>query len=374
MKIGILTLPFNNNYGGFLQAYALMTVLKHLKHEPTLLYRRPNRYEPSYAFKIKFFLKNIISSIIDRKKYPFIWRQEVYYKYRGKNMHTFLNKYIIPRTEPLYSSEELKLVCKNKFDAIIVGSDQVWRPDYVDEILDYFLEFAVEFDVKRIAYAASFGTAENKFSDVQSVRCGDLLSMFDAISVRENSGIDLINKKSWNVKTVACVLDPTMLLPIDIYENIIKGVETADGGLFCYVLDSNVNSLLAINNLSRILKLRVNKISDIQRGRSVLPSVEEWLSNIYNADYVITDSFHGMIFSIIFNKEFAVFVNQERGADRFYSILSKLDLNNRIINSADNISCLASNKIDWEMVNQKINYLRDKSIHFLVNALNSKYD
>lgn len=286
-------------------------------------------------------------------------------------MHTFLNRYITPRTGPLYSSEELRLVCMDKFDAIIVGSDQVWRPDYVDEIQDYFLEFAIDFDVKRIAYAASFGTTENKFSDAQLVRCGNLLSMFDAISVRETSGIDLIHKNVWNVKPVTCVLDPTMLLPADIYENIIKDLKKSDGGLFCYVLDTNDNNLSAIYNLSRKLKLRINQISDIQKGRAVLPSVEEWISNIYNADFVITDSFHGMIFSIIFNKEFAVFVNQDRGSDRFYSILSKLGIEDRIFNSADCISCLASNKIDWKMVNYKIKILRDKSIVFLTNALNN---
>ncbi len=374
MKIGILTLPFNNNYGGFLQAFALMTVLKQLGHEPALIYRRPNRYELSCMSKIKFGVKNIISSIIDKKKYPIIWKQEANYLYRGKKMHTFLKKYIAPRTEPLYSSKELRLACKDKFDAIIVGSDQVWRPDYVDEIQDYFLDFAIDYNVKRIAYAASFGTTENKFTDAQLVRCGSLLSLFDAISVRETSGIDLIQKNAWSVKSVTNVLDPTMLLSADIYGNIIRGVEKSDGGLFCYVLDTNDNNLLAINNLSRLLKLHINQITDIQKGRAVLPSVEEWMSNIFNADFVITDSFHGMIFSIIFNKEFAVFVNQDRGSDRFYSILSKLGIEDRIINSTNNIPYLASNKIDWEMVNNKINILRDKSIFFLTNALSSKND
>lgn len=371
MKIGILTLPFNNNYGGFLQAFALLTVLKNLGHEPTLLYRRPNRHEPSYSFKIKFLIKNVLTSIIDKKNYPIIWSQEAYYLYRGKNMHTFLNRYIIPRTEPLYSSEELKLVCKDKFDAIIVGSDQVWRPDYVDEIQDYFLEFAVDFDIKRIAYAASFGTIENKFLDDQLDRCGNLLSMFDAVSVRETSGIDMIKKNGWNVKSVINVLDPTLLLPIEVYNKIISGIEKFDSSLFCYVLDANDNNMLVIKAFSKLLNLRVNQISDIQKGKSVLPSVEKWLSNIYNASFVITDSFHGMIFSIIFNKEFAVFVNKNRGADRFFSILSQLGLEDRIINSIDTIPYLTSKKIEWVMVNRKIIFLREKSIHFLMNALDT---
>lgn len=374
MRIGILTLPFNNNYGGYLQAYALLQVLRDMGHIPTLIMRRAGNPNVSLMFKIKFAIKGLLKSIFYRKHYPIAYNVESYFYTRGKNMHSFMNKYMQPQTPFLYSTEELKKECKDKFDAYIVGSDQIWRPDYVPEIENFFLSFTEGWNVLRIAYAASFGTDNPQYTKQQRDTCGKLISSFKKVSVRENTGIDIMKKWKWRVEEISTVLDPTLLLCTDSYKSILSPIISASHAkVLCYILDRSMEKTNIINRICSLLSRQRFDIFDENKYNEydyILPSIETWLSGIRDADFIVTDSFHGTVFSIIFNKPFIVCINKERGADRFLSLLQNLNLEDRIINKIENIEGIIKKEIDWNIVNKTISLLRVESMNYLKEALN----
>lgn len=372
MKIGILTLPFNNNYGGYMQAYALMTVLKRMGHEPTLIMRRHNPYRVSIVFRIKFFIKGILKTIIRHKIYPFIYGEESSFRARGKNMLTFVDKYIQPQTRYIYSTDELRKECEGHFDAFIVGSDQVWRPIYVQGLIgNMFLDFTTGWNVKRIAYAASFGTDAPEYTEEAKVLCGSLIEKFDAVSVREQSGLNVFDDFGWKVKNPKVVLDPTMLLTREDYNKVLtQESNIAKGKIFCYVLDNSNEVKTVISKIQKQIKKTIYEITDIQKGDSVLSSIETWMSAIRDSDFVITDSFHGTVFAIIFNKPFIVYANKNRGIDRFRSILNHFGLEDRISNSSCSINEIITKQVNWDSINEIIRKNKEVSIIFLEGILN----
>ncbi len=369
MKIGILTLPFNNNYGGYLQAYALMETLKQMGHEPTIINRRSN-HKLKLIGKLKFFAKGLTLSIIKRQRQPLIWNVESEFFRTGEKMISFFNTYITPQMRFLYTTEALRKECEGKFDAYIVGSDQVWRAIYVPDISNYYLDFTAGWNVKRIAYAASFGTDKPEYTDKEKIVCGNLIQKFDAVSVREKSGVNVINNFGWKTNGVEIVLDPTMLLGANHYDKLIANRQSdAKDKIFSYILDFNQTKQAIVDCISHSLKKEIVGILSLRNRWKTNPSVEEWLLNIRNSDFVITDSFHGTIFSIIFHKEFVVIPNHGRGVDRFTSILSLLGLESRMINSIAEVDNILRNPIDWNSVNTKYDALIQHSINFLKLSL-----
>ena len=368
MKVGILTLPFNNNYGGYLQAYALMTVLKKMGHDVELIFRRHNK-----RGKITFvaqLLKNIVKKILGRKVLFVIPDSEKIYEYRGKNMLPFSQKYIEPKTEPFFNSQKMNHHIKKKYDAVVVGSDQVWRPDYVPNVVDYFFHDIHRNGIKKIAYAASFGNGNPFFSDEEWEKCCAAISNFDSVGLRERTGLKVIKEMGWNGEA-ELVLDPTLLLSKDEYEKILQGKSSiAKGKLFLYVLDELTNDVVQSISITThlepyyIMNLEQWKCDDYQ-----MPAVEDWLNGIRNSSMVVTDSFHGMVFSIIFNKPFWVVANENRGKDRFESLLSQVGLENRIVDAEKICECDWNAPIDWQNVNEKILTLKNDSFSFLRGAL-----
>lgn len=366
MKIGILTVPFNNNYGGYLQAYALLTTLKKMGHEPTLIMYRHKKEKVGIRLKIKFFVKNFIKGIIDGKLYPLLYDREKIIAYKGKEMMKFESHYLNPQTDKFYTDEALKHGCKDCFDAICVGSDQVWRAIYVPNIENYFLAFTNGWNLKRYAYAASFGTNTPEYTKMQKQRCSQLIEHFDAISVREESALSVI--ESWGCETVniQTVLDPTLLLLKEQYLSMLNKLETvAKGKIFSYVLDGNDIIKDYINRSSAYANKEILQISDIQVGMNILPAVEKWLAYIRDCDLVITDSFHGTVFSIIMNKPFLVVANGSRGIARFESLLEKFGLKDRIVNEKNSPEYILKSEIDWKVVNQLLSIQRQRSINFI---------
>lgn len=369
MKIGILTLPFNNNYGGYLQAYALMTVLKQMGHKVELINRRPNKRP--YSMRLKFFIKSLMSFILCKHPNRFILDQEKDYKKKGINMHLFVGKYISPQTKPVYTSKQLRCYA-SRYDVIIVGSDQVWRPEYVPNIGDFFLGFCENNNTIKIAYAASFGERNPKYSDSDRILCGNLLSQFDAIGLREESGKNVIKEFGWHIKGNAhIVLDPTMLLHRKHYESLLdeNGKETKY--IFSYVLDESVEAEALLQYISDILILPQQRIIS-NNWKSIdykMPSIESWLTGIKKADFVMTDSFHGTVFSIIFNIPFVVYVNANRGADRFYSLLKTFGLESRIVANKYDIDEAIKAKINWNEVNAILAKEAARAKMFLKNAI-----
>lgn len=366
MKIGVLTLPFNNNYGGYLQAYALMTVLKQEGHEVELIYRQHNRGK----YPLSYYIKTMIKIVIGKPHRPLNPTRENILRANGKLLMPFVDKYIVPRTKVLQSSEELKsAVEQGKYDVIVCGSDQLWRPEYVPNIEDFFCSFVRGDRPRIVSYAASFGTDKPIYSDIQKKICGDAISRFKAVSVREQSGIDVIKSFGWHTaNNPVVVLDPTMLLPKEHYLSLLPKTDSpSKGKVFCYVLDnSEYVKNKTINILSHLGKEKY-EIADIQKSVTELPSIETWLSAIRDADFVLTDSFHGTVFSIIFNKPFIVFTNKERGADRFDSLLFQFGLGSRSF--IPHITSVDLDGIVWNDVNDVLVSRRNDSMQFLRKQL-----
>lgn len=370
IKIGILTVPFNNNYGGFLQAFALMKVLKNLGFQPYMIMRRHNLYDYNRTTKIKIIAKSCIKAFKYQDFHILLHPFESHYFIQGKSMQKFVNRYIKPQTSFFYSWSNLEKKLRNRFDAIIVGSDQIWRSIYVPGIENYFLSFTKGWNVRRIAYAASFGTTEPEYTKEDIKECGNLLSLFDTISVREQGALHVFNRFGWNADNIKIVLDPTLLLDRIDYESVIHPIEQDKPYLFAYVLDKTFDKDTAIQEICKSHNLIQKTIANIQDDNTSLPSIEDWLGLIKNAHYAVTDSFHGMVFSIIFHIPFVVVVNKQRGADRFESLLNRLNLNDRLSYTPFEIHEKILKPIDWKDVDFLLQKYRKESMDFLRNSLN----
>ena len=332
MRIGILTLPLHTNYGGILQAYALQTVLKRMGHEVVII-DEPIRQLKSSNKRI---FKRVIKKILGRTTTIF-WEKYSFENYPivSQNINKFINQYLsrIVVNSPL----ELK---ETDFDAIVVGSDQIWRPKYYSEICNAFLDFAKDWKhLRRIAYAPSFGTDRWEYTEEQTKQIAELLHMFDAISVREESGIDLC-QRHLGVKAIL-VLDPTMLLSKEDYCNLINEYDTEapSGGLLKYILDESdqlAELLSFISNEKQIDVFSVKAKSFLEGSKAeecICPSIETWLRGFRDAKFVVTDSFHACVFSMIFNKPFCVVGNKSRGLARFNSLLKMFNQDFRMVDS-----------------------------------------
>lgn len=334
MRIAILSLPLHTNYGGILQSFALTKILKDRGHTVNVI-SRPSRYH--------FTFYNIISSI-KRSVFSFLSGKgfELFPELRWNkaldliesNTIVFIKRYIS------IDSRSLRNFRETDYDAYIVGSDQVWRPLYFQahetDPRNAFLRFTRGWKVKRIAYAASFGTDEWEYSDGLTNDIQKLAQEFDAISVREKSGVDLC-KKYLGV-TAVHALDPTLLLRKEDYITLIdnRGVEVKKNKLLAYVLDKNEEKQKLIDQISKekgLDPMNIDCANDVFKSAQerIQPPVEEWLAGFRDAEFVVTDSFHACIFSILFNKPFVVVANKERGLSRFSSLLEQFNLMDHLL-------------------------------------------
>lgn len=339
MRIGILTLPLHTNYGGILQAYALQTVLERMGHEVDVL-SCPKTFPvlslwemiPRIVWRImkKIFVDCQTTILKERKmraNYPFF----------SHFLHQFINENIHVRT-----LNSLRDIVESDYDAYIVGSDQVWRPKYFcrmwkSPMANAFLLFTKGWNVKRFVYAASFGTSTWEYSDVESAICREMASVFDAISVRERSGLQLCAD---NLKVKAThVLDPTMLLSREDYIKLFMraGVSKSNGRLLVYILDDNIQKQHLISRIAKEKKLVPFSINskienvNLKFESSAQQPMEKWLRGFYDAEFVVTDSFHACVFSIIFGKAFIAIGNEGRGLDRFSSLLDTFGLKSNLL-------------------------------------------
>ena len=334
MKIGILTLPLHTNYGGILQAYALQTILERMGHEVVVLSHR-RKYSLSIWRQPLSYSKRIIKKyILGRKDTRIFAEQHQQKEYAILSQHTqkFIDTYI-----HTYNVESFKNLKSADFDAIIVGSDQVWRPKYFTylfnaSIENAFLSFAQEWNIKRVSYAASFGTEDWEYIAEDTSLCGDLLKLFNVVTVREESAIRLCQERLG--VEASHVLDPTMLLSKEDYIKLfdVSNTPKNSGNLLTYILDNTPEKTDIINKISKekgLTPFRVNskaKGPNISVEERIQPPVEAWLRGFYDAEFVVTDSFHACVFSIIFGKPFVVIGNKDRGMARFESLLKMFEL------------------------------------------------
>ena len=228
-----------------------------------------------------------------------------------------------------------------------------------------FLDFWSDFPGKRVAYAASFGGSEWIYTPEQERLCGALAKKFDAISVREASGVQLC-KEHFGVEATH-VLDPTLLLTVKDYESLLSRQQNATNTLLAYILDTSLEKLTFLERMAKKYNLEL-KIKGANDDISWDDSIEDWLSEIRDAAMVITDSFHGSVFSILFQRPFLSIVNKRRGAERFISLLSKLELEDRLVDDVTTYE-LTDLTIDWSEVDTRLVREREMSLEFLKDAL-----
>lgn len=369
MRIGIITLPLDFNYGGILQAYSLEEILRRQGHyvehieieRPIKLLPIKTRY---LVYSKRFFQKYLL-----RKNVRVFQEAYLYRTYNQVTQHTsrFINKYINRRIVGSYS------VLKNSdYDALIVGSDQVWRAAYTKGARGYasFLDFARNWNVKRLAYSCSFGTDVWEFNKEETEYIKELIKLFDVITVREASGVDLC--RNFLHITAQQVLDPTMLLDKADYEALINNSNThqSPGNMMCYVLDETPDKTDFINRIAIEHNLKPFRSNSKAENRwapaeeRIQPSVEQWLRGFLDAELVITDSFHACVFSLIFDKPFVCLGNKKRGMTRFYSLLQLFEQEYRL---SDNFNFDFGKVLTIPSVNFDI--LRKKSIDSLHTTL-----
>ena len=371
MRIGILTLPLHTNYGGILQAYALQTVLERMGHDvvvfdtPRVTFRLPLWKKPLvYGKRLikKYVMGNKSTLVFFERK---INRD---YPVAAKNTQRFISQYIHAK-----HVSSLGSLNAEEFDAIVVGSDQIWRPKYYPKIENAYLEFAKHWNIKRIAYAASFGTDKWEYTTWQTERCGKLIKMFNGVSVREDSAVGMC-REHFGVEAKH-VLDPTMLLDKEDYIKLFTNAKTpgSKGTLLCYVLDETPEKSALIQQIAQERKLtpfRVNsKVEDpfAPLNERIQPPVEKWLRGFYDAEFVVTDSFHACVFSILFGKQFLVVGNAKRGLSRFNSLLCMFGLEDRLVTK--NLDMKNITDIDYSQVYQRLKGKRDNSLNFLDKSL-----
>ncbi len=289
---------------------------------------------------------------------------------RFRNTASFVQKYIIRKPFDPHDT----------FPAYIVGSDQVWRNwDYSNPRQDlgyYFFNFTVDTNCNRISYAASFGqdnAADSGIDSKLSRYLKPLIHKFDAISVREDSAIDIV-KKAWGLKA-NLVADPTVLLTANDYSRLInnyKGSLSETGALFCYIITETDEKAKIVNSISNGL-YKGKKIDKFYpKAMDVLEPVEQWLKGYRDADMVITDSFHGTVFSIINNTPFVVIQNEYGGSARMRSLLKVFGLEDRLVIEGQKDIVKYTNNlkpIDWRKVNRMISGLRYHSGNWLIEAI-----
>lgn len=418
MKVAIFTLPLVNNYGGILQAYALQRALESYGFEAPVV----NLKIRQRGLFSRDYLKFLLAKLIYFKKYKNAEFSTLRYyadtqRFIAQNIET---------TREIYSPAALKrLFEQEKFGACVLGSDQVFNPPYFDAFEnDFSLGFAPQSCIK-IAYAASFGGESFKGArDLELHKAN--LAKFKAISVRERNGTALC-ESVFGISGAAFVLDPTLLAGREVFEkftspaaNGVKpgtaelaqrdtencaeadGVQNAakvgaaaqnlnddvadiadtafsaqdagenavrtanaaqKGQIFAYILDQNERKSEILKSVSEREGLGVREVND----KANRVSIEEWLSLIAGAQLVITDSFHGCAFSILFNKPFFAFINENRGSSRFYSLFESFELQDRVIKSASDVSL--GKQVDWARVNEILSRRREASREFLISNL-----
>ena len=377
MKIAVLTLSLYANYGGNLQAYALLKVLRELGHDAWFLNRERHKtpwWKIPYVLAKRILMKYALGRKINLRSGLFDQRERaIVAQYSRK----FIDKYIQPQTEEFLSTGQLTRGFSSLgFDAVIVGSDQVWRRRFVKaNLIDYFCGFLPSSDTRtrRISYAASFGTSDWEYSPAETHRCGELIKRFHSISVRESDGVNLC-LANFGV-TAEHVVDPTLLLKASDYEQLIPQPEKKLEGILVYILDISAAKQNLVARVVTHLGLPTFNVNGNAASKSelaserVAPPVEDWLRGFRDAKFVITDSFHGTVFSILFNKPFIAIGNKTRGMSRFSSLLEMFNLSERLVTSESEIDEKVFLKPDWAVVNQQLEIQRRIGKDFLRRAL-----
>lgn len=374
MKIGILTHPLDYNYGCLLQAFALQKTIKSMGHEVVTIDRFS---DPRVAFfsQFKNWMKRIAAHYIKGKNVRICWNPNLTMDMK-RTLFSQTQKFVdrnITNTGIVFPSDLERIDKEYLFDAYVVGSDQVWLQNFS---LNCFLDFVHRDNVKRIFYAASTGSTS--FADIPSIamKCKNLSRKFSGISVREDSLLPVV-KKALGREAIQ-VLDPTLLL--DAKDYLTACVEKEDDSpiIFTYILDKTYDKQVLVGKVQKELQLPIVAGSvekDYERGKNmdinkcIYPSVDHWILNMARAKFVVTDSFHGTCMAITFRKPFVVVGNKARGLNRFLSLLSLFNLENRMITDSTQLSPSFYSQLDNKYISELLKKKRTEAIDFIKKCL-----
>lgn len=379
-KVGILTLfEGNYNYGGVLQSYALCKTINNLGHECKVISYEDsyNPIYPSLKEQLKQYKKVEILNKICEKVRAKIGSKEFknVYTERAKLIKDFKNTYI-PHTKR-FNDEILNKEYK-EFDVLVSGSDQVWNPNCSRK---GFLQLFPHDSVRKVSYAASI--SRSKLSDNEKKIMIPAINDFDYIGVREKTAKEILEKEI--SKKIYVTADPTLLLDKKKWLELNDKRTIKEDYVLCYFFSNSIkyrqiiNKICELNNLKLIYipfaKQEYNNFDIYGDGiamNNVSPS--DFISLVNNAKYVFTDSFHGAVFSLIFEKQFLVFERDKNTKvsmnSRLYDLLEKVKLSDRMVTIDSNIEGKLHNEIDFSFVNNELNKYKEESMEFLKKALN----
>ena len=357
MKIGIITMHRAQNFGSVLQTYALFKYLKKKQYDVEIIDYIPDRFRKKTIFNVnsdrytKNGKKRIIKMLLLKS---IVWLPKLV---QMKKFNNFLRNNIELSKKSFYENCD-NLDANDNYDIVITGSDQTWNTDWSEKIdLMYFLSFVPE-KTKKVSYAASF--SKEKLSDSEKEIIRPLLKRYNHITVREKSAIDIL--EDMNILNAKVTLDPVFLLNKIEWEELCSKRLIKEDYLLIYQMNSKINLQRIARVISRKLGVKVISVGNrnLFRKDSIVSknvsfaSPYVFLSMVKNARFILTDSFHGTAFSLLFEKQFI----SVRGnyPSRLENILRISGLSNRLINENDqSISQLVSTEIDYNNASALLN-------------------
>lgn len=372
MKVGLLTYHFSDNYGALYQAYALRKWFLDRGVAAEFI-----NYHPPYVEE---------GGPFDRPWKPSLWRKNatiLYLKLTHLQRRLFVNRvqhagfkrfraeHLGICGQRLRTAEALSLHMGG-YDMLVCGSDQIWNPS-IQRGLDpvYFLAIPGAERARKVAYAPSFGRTAIEPTHLAEI--GRLLTGLDAISVRETSGLDILEAAGLPRGRAQVVPDPTILL--GRFDEILKGNAEPDNSIFCYALRTDavireVAEIAATHVGGPLLTPRSSRQRWRDIGAGVLPGPEDWLRMLARARLVVSNSFHGIALSVVLNRPFIAVALPGKRADlnaRAQNLLSQTGLDDRMVKVPDpkNLVKLIQTPVNWEAVNARLAVIREGAEAYL---------
>lgn len=353
MLVGICTVHYAHNYGAMLQAYALKTYVESMGHKAVMIDRRRHlltKWSP------KSFFRSTFKEKILYLKYLYKWYIPKYKRLhnREKNFEYFRKKYL----------DTVSYNINDKFDLIIYGSDQIWSKfEYGFDKLWWGIEGPSS--EKKISYAVSMGVLDISENDYPFIN--KALHSFSAISVREDDLFQELYKIYEIKEKIQKNIDPVFLLSNEEWKKIIKPNQINKPYILFYDFQLDTDTTKLVREIAKSKNLIIIRLTDgvvevtNDKNYKVDAGTLDFISLIYHADFVVSSSFHGVAFSILFNKQFVV--RQVWNKERVRSLLRKLCIESRAISNYEEY--LTLNEIDYSMVNSLLRMEIVRSYEFL---------
>ena len=376
-KVGLVSVSIHN-YGSLLQTYAMQHALDKLgidneiilfKSDPIKQFYRVFNI-PFLSMKLKLYRRKITSKLC----YPKIYEGSAV---RDRAFMEFKNNYC--RFTPKTTSREVLNKMGQNYRAVVLGSDQVWNPANLE--MDFYTLNFVPREKTKVAYAPSFGVSTIPEKQIEATT--NYLNRIQYISVREIAGANIVKKLTGRDVPIVC--DPTALLTCEDWNRIRSDRKYInDKYIFCYFLGANPEhrafaekvkkqtgyKIVALQHLDEFVK------GDLHFGDLTPYDVgpQDFINLLSNAEIVLTDSFHGTMFSIYYHKRFFTFSRYSEGKkdstnSRIASILGLMELTDRKLEGTEDVADCLTREVDWNTVQNKLNEFREQSYEWLVKSL-----